>query len=244
MGESFYNDPYNWAIPSSMGPHGLIAVFWDNFDPTRSDSSGDVFCYYDVDNHRFIVEWSRVQHIHGYNPEVAGELQTFEAILMDPTYYPTPTGDGEIILQYHTVCNDDTISNYATVGIQDRTHRYGIEYTFAGRYPVTAARIKPGCAIKFTTVPPDTFGIHVPYGYITDVEIVPNPTCGWIYVEPGLHRITVDDRLLVYDALGRQVAEIPLTANGRIMLGDTPGVYFVKMIHNGKVTTHKVVVVK
>ena len=244
MGESFYNDPYNWAIPSSMGPHGLIAVFWDNFDPTRSDSSGDVFCYYDVDNHRFIVEWSRVQHIHGYRPETAGELQTFEAILMDPTYYPTPTGDGEIILQYHTVCNDDTISNYATVGIQDRTHRYGIEYTFAGRYPVTAARIKPGCVIKFTTVPPDTFGVHVPYGYITDVEIVPNPTCGWIYVEPGLHRITADDRLLVYDALGRQVAEIPLTANGRIMLGDTPGVYFVKMIHNGKVTTYKVVVVK
>ncbi|MCS7258916.1 MAG: C25 family cysteine peptidase, partial [candidate division WOR-3 bacterium] len=153
-------DPYNWQIPAPVGPPSIIATFWDDFHPETLSSSG-VYYYYDQVNHRFIVQWSRIHHIHGFRNPYLAEQQTFQVILCNPQYHQTVTGDGPIIFQYHTVFNDDSAAidchNYATVGIESPTHWTGIEYTFANYYPPSAALIQSGRAIKFTTNPPDTF---------------------------------------------------------------------------------------
>ncbi len=150
-------DMYNWPIPSTGGPPLLIAPFWDDLDPTATDSSGHVCSWYDNVNQRFIVEYSKIQHIHDPTNPTPAELQTFEVILLDPQYYPTETGDGEILFQYNDITNDDQWHNYATVGIENREHTTGLEYSYANIYPAAAAPLANNRAIKFTTDPPDTF---------------------------------------------------------------------------------------
>jgi hypothetical protein len=150
-------DMYNWHIPSAGGPPLLVAPFWDDLDPNASDSSRDIYYYSDAASHRLIIEYSRIQHLHDpTNPQPA-ELQTFEVILLDPAYYPTQTGDGEIIYQYLKILNDDAWHDYATCGIENFGHTSGLEYTFANSYPAAAAPLADGRAIKFTTDQPDPF---------------------------------------------------------------------------------------
>ncbi|UCE18831.1 MAG: T9SS type A sorting domain-containing protein [Gemmatimonadota bacterium] len=160
-GESWMNDFRNWGIPAALGPYGMIAVFWDDLDSTLvSGSAHDeihVCSLYEPDEHRFVVEWSRVLNHYDSSMEI------LEAVLYDPEYWPTHTGDGEILFQYHTVNNVDATGNFATVGIESPTQGDGLEYTFANRYPPAAAHLISGMAIKFTTDPPDTFA--------TDVEL-------------------------------------------------------------------------
>ncbi|MEO0074317.1 MAG: C25 family cysteine peptidase, partial [candidate division WOR-3 bacterium] len=102
MGITSLGDPYNWTIPSANGPDALCAVFWDDF---RTDTLGipGVFIWYDEPNHLLVFEWSRCRHVHGFRNPIVAEEQTFERVLFDPRYYRTPTGDGPILFQYHTV---------------------------------------------------------------------------------------------------------------------------------------------
>lgn len=160
MGNSWFSDPYNWSIPSAQGPDGFVAVFWDDFRCDTLNASG-IYYYYDEHQHRFIVEWSDVYHIHGFRNPIIAEQQTFQVILYEPSHHYTITGDGPMICQYLSVRNDDSLPNnnhnYATVGIQSPDHKDGLEWTFANRYVLTAAPVIPGRVIKFTTNPPDTF---------------------------------------------------------------------------------------
>ena len=157
MDSTWIADMYNWHIPSAGGPPLLIAPFWDDLDPNATDSSGNVCYYYDTGNRRFIIEWSRIQHIHNPTIPTPAELQTFEIILLDPAHYPSQTGDGEIIFQYKKITNDDYWHNYATVGIEDYHHINGLEYSYANIYPPSAAPLANNRAIKFTTDQPDPF---------------------------------------------------------------------------------------
>ncbi|MEO0184380.1 MAG: C25 family cysteine peptidase, partial [candidate division WOR-3 bacterium] len=157
MDSTWIADMYNWHIFGAGGPPLLIAPFWDDLDPNATDSSGNVCYYYDGSNHTFIIEWSRIQHLHNPTAPTPAELQTFEIILFDPNYYPTQTGDGEILFQYKKINNDDYWHNYATVGIRDYNHINGLEYSYANQYPSSAALLENNRAIKFTTDQPDPF---------------------------------------------------------------------------------------
>ncbi len=180
MDSTWIADMYNWRIPAAGGPPLLIAPFWDDLDPNATDSSGNVCYHYDGTNHRFLVEWSRIQHLHNPIYPTPAELQTFEVILLDPIYYPTQTGDGEILFQYKKITNDDTWHNYATVGIEDKNHINGLEYTYANIYPPSAAILANNRAIKFTTDQPDPFpGVGEsnlrPTIYDRRLSVYPNP---------------------------------------------------------------------
>jgi hypothetical protein len=179
MDSTWVADMYNWHIGAAGGPPLLIAPFWDDLDPTATDSSGRICYWSDGSNHRFIIEHSRVQHIHDPTNPTPAELQTFQTILLDPQHYPTLTGDGEIIFQYNDITNDDIWHNYATIGIEDYAHINGLEYSYANIYPASAAPLANGRAIKFTTDPPDSFPGVDEYDlqYITDfnLKVYPNP---------------------------------------------------------------------
>ncbi len=238
MGSTWLGDAYNWTIPSPMGPDGMVAVFWDDFRTDTMGASG-LYHWYDVANHRFIVEWSRCVHMHGFRPPYPAEQQTFQVMLYDPQYHPTKTGDGPIVCQYLVVQDDDTLwgnnHNYATVGIQSPCHFDGLECAFAGARPAAVAPIVPGRAIRFTTNPPDTFtAVEEPsqleVQHMT-LDIRPNPARGWAVVRTPLAARSLASVLRIFDASGRLIMQSPIRSLKEIpgqshaphRLGDGPG---------------------
>ncbi|HBC45909.1 MAG TPA: hypothetical protein DCZ43_02575, partial [candidate division Zixibacteria bacterium] len=152
---SFDNSP----IPEPGAPDGLIGPFWDDLEYTAPNG---VFRYNDSANHRFIIEWKGMTHPR------SGTTETFEMIIFDQAYYPTPTGDCEIVFQYNTVHNDDydgwdsgeAPGLFATVGMQNIANNDGLMVTYDSLYYAGAAPLQSGRALKITTVtsllpPPD-----------------------------------------------------------------------------------------
>ncbi|MBC8415793.1 MAG: hypothetical protein H8E11_05125, partial [Candidatus Cloacimonetes bacterium] len=139
MGEANLIFHRNRNIPSGIGPDAMIAPFWDDIE------DGELYVYFDEEDHCFIIEWSEWHNV--YNPEY---LETFQVILYDPEYYPTPTGDGEILFQYKEIHNIDQEENFATVGIENETQTEGLLMTFADIYPQTIQPLENETAILFT----------------------------------------------------------------------------------------------
>lgn len=150
MGSTTLNSFRNYHLPGVGGPSPMIAAFWDDL---TTGSSGRVYRYHDVDNHQYIIQWSRVR-TYQLNSE-----ETFQVILRNPAQYFTPTGDGEILIQYKTFNNTTSgeyswgqiHGNYCSVGIKDHTGTIGLEYTFNNQYPVTAMPLADSTAILITT---------------------------------------------------------------------------------------------
>ena len=146
LGTTTYKRGTNAPIPDTAGPPLLIAPFWDDLNPDEgSNGYGTAYQYSDTANHRWIVEYKDFAH---YNQQSIRE--TFEAIFYDPAYYPTPTGDGEIVFQYNRV----SLNSSMTLGIKDNTETRGIQYVYNNTYAPTAAYVQVGRAVKFTTNPP------------------------------------------------------------------------------------------
>jgi len=139
----------NWHIPGPLGPSPMIAPFWDDL----KTSGGHVCYYFDSNLHYFVVEWSHLQN------EFNSAEETFQLILYDQNFYPTSTGDGEILFQYKVVNNVDQGSyrtqhgQYATVGIEDHTSFIGLEYTYNYSYPTAAKPLENEMALLFTGPP-------------------------------------------------------------------------------------------
>ena len=140
----------NWRLPGPLGPSPIIAGFWDDL----KIGNGHVYYYYNSSAHYFVVEWSNLKNEYDNSPE------TFEVVLYDSNYYPTPTGDGEILVQYNVVNNVDQGSysgghnqhgEYATVGLEDHTSTIGLEYTYSNQYPTAAKVLENEMALLFTT---------------------------------------------------------------------------------------------
>ena len=162
----------NWNIPGPGGPSPMIAVFWDDLK-----TSGGNVCYYnDTAMHKFIIEWSHMQS------DYANDEETFQVILYDPNYYPTATGDSEILFQYKEINNTSQGNTdnypmdhgqYCTIGLEDPTGIIGLEYTFNNMYPVQAKHLEDEMAILITG-PPISF-------------IQPYPVLGSLTIDDALN---------------------------------------------------------
>lgn len=170
----------NWRLPDAGGPSPMIAVMWDDLDIVSGTSY--VYTYYNSAQHYYVVEWYHM--ISGYD---GSTQQTFQAILYDPVFYPTHTGDGQIKLQYKDFHNIDLgdgdqypHGNYCTIGIEDHTETVGLEYTYNNSYPTAAAPLSSLKSLFITTRPliPD-----YPYVAIEQV-LVQDPNSNG-YLEPG-----------------------------------------------------------
>jgi hypothetical protein len=154
-----FADFRNYPIPSCVGPYAMIAPFWDDLKTT---TTGKVYAWSDATNHRLIVEWYQMPTLGSPNP-----LEKFQVILYDPAYYPTPTGDGEILFQYSNIQQVYGYSDdipYSTVGIESPDQQDGIEISYWNSYNNGAAPLQNGRAYFFTTNfaynPPGT-NLHV-----------------------------------------------------------------------------------
>ncbi len=132
----------NSRIPDTHGPPNMIAPFWDDLDPS---AGGDIYYWLDVANHRYIVQFDEVLR-HGTT-----EAETFQVIFLNETYYPTPTDDTMILIQYKDVSNP----LQCTVGIENEDQTDGIEWLYDGAYGPQAGPVADSTAILFTTITPE-----------------------------------------------------------------------------------------
>ncbi len=146
FGNGVQTAPVNYSLPHNDIINNMVAVFWDDLYNVEYED-GEIMFYHDQDNNRFIVEWDSIT-LNNLNPEPI--RQEFQAILLDPAYYETTTGDGEILMQYKRM--EDVITS--TVGIENNSQDIGLQYVFNNNYNPTASEIKNGVAIKFTTESP------------------------------------------------------------------------------------------
>jgi hypothetical protein len=141
----------NWRLPGPGGPSPMIAAFWDDLICT----SGNVCYYNDSANHQYIIEWSRL-----YNEYLTSAEETFQIIIRNPQYYPTPTGDSEILIMYNEINNVNSghyradHGQYCTVGIEDHSGNIGLEYTYNNTYPTAAKPLQDNMALLITTNSP------------------------------------------------------------------------------------------
>ncbi len=136
--ENFYNELYigsngiitfgagskqrtNRAIPDAELPNNLIAVWWDDLDPS---AAGMIYYYYDAANTRFIVSFVGIPNY--YNPDGTGSL-TFQAIL-----YP----NGVIVMQYNdmTPGSDGAGLAGSTIGIENALANDGLQVVYNAEY--------------------------------------------------------------------------------------------------------------
>lgn len=158
LGWSTHRFGDNTPLPALGGPRRILACFWDDLDPSLY---GDIYYYNDNSNHRWMLEFKDCAH---YGNSTSRE--TFQIIVLDPQYYQTPTGDGEIIFQYLNI--SDASSN--TIGIEDETESRGLKYVFNNNYDPSAQPLTNDRAILVTTKPP--YGsINTPWLQIVDYTL-------------------------------------------------------------------------
>ncbi len=254
MGATLNADWTNSPIPNGDGPDAMIAGLWDDLDPGNSGMAGDVYTYYDASNHRFIVEYFRVEHYP------SGYEENFEIILLDPAYYPTPTGDGEIIVQYLTAMQQGD----NTIGIENPEQSFGIEYFRDEVYHNLAIPITDGFAIRYTTFEPGQTGVEEYTAPAVSAEkiflqVTPNPFSKLTNIRYTIHdtRYMMENPALnIYDATGRLVRSFDLEScimnheSTAVWSGDDSagrklpaGVYFVKLDAGTEKVTDKIILI-
>jgi hypothetical protein len=251
MGYQTSNYLTNYGIPNASGPAAMIAGVWDDLDPGNAGQPSDIYYYSDVVNHRFIIEYFRVEHYP------SGGYETFEIILYDPLYYPTPTGDGDVVVQYLVALQETDV----TLGIENAAQTVGIQYYFDGTYHELAVPVTDSFALRYTTYDPGYVGLEE-YEQLTNVPV--RTMMGVVYPNPFARDMRVSYqlaargqvRLSVYDALGRAVCGLVdgmiepgyytvswdgCDAQGRRV---PAGVYFVKLETDGYQNVQKTVLLK
>jgi Peptidase family C25/Carboxypeptidase regulatory-like domain/Propeptide_C25/Secretion system C-terminal sorting domain len=137
----------NWPIPAPLGPNYMIAPFWD--DRLTSGDAG-IYTYYDSDNDRFIIEWSKTKDSNGTG------LTTFEIVFYDHMgTHATVSGDNEFLFQYKTVSPTTGAwadIPYFTTGIENGNQTDGIQYNYWNTAYAGAKNVTANSAILFSTL--------------------------------------------------------------------------------------------
>ena len=180
MGSTYLTNWRNWYIPAAGAPDFLIAPMWDDLYQTGDDQ---VYHWFDADNHRYIVQWSRMRTI------ISDHEENFQVIFHDPAHYPTETGDGEIIFQYETFSNTGSSEHYCTVGIENGDQTIGVLITYFNQYNAGSPPIESGRAIKFATY------TDVPTGIL--IGTVTNETNGGTPLQNATVELLESGRLLL-----------------------------------------------
>ena len=110
-----------------MGPSAMIAPFMDDLDDNGGTEPFNVWYFYDLANHRIIIEWDDVSN--GEDDQNCPNCikESFQVILTSNGDY-----DVDILFQYKEVWDIDENGNFSTIGIESPNQDDGIEYLFSG----------------------------------------------------------------------------------------------------------------
>jgi hypothetical protein len=248
MGTETSTNYTNVGLPSASAPAKTVFGVWDDLNPGAA-GPGEVYYYNDATNHRFVVEWFRVQHYGSTATE------NFEILLYNPAFYPTPTGDGEIVIQYRNAMQEAD----NTVGIQNSVQTVGIQYYLDGTYHALGVPITDTFALKFTPIRP-TVGVVEEGGLSAlllsrRLTVFPSVSRGRVQIAYSTGLRAEGLGLRIYDISGRLVKDLSsLMAHPTALItwtGDdasgrkvAAGVYFVKLTADGKETVEKAVLLR
>jgi hypothetical protein len=144
----------NYSVPGAGGPSPMVAAFWDDL---MTSNGGQVYKL--VTDDYVIIQWNNMRiYEHGGTNDV----NTFQMILYNADYmgYITPTGDGEIKIQYKTYRNISVGDYsqytplhgcYSTTGLENHLGSIGLEYTFDNQSPTEAMPLDDETALFITT---------------------------------------------------------------------------------------------
>lgn len=242
MGDSDFVFFRNKYIPSGVGSKAMIAPFWDNL------INGSIYSYFDASQNIFVIEWSQCRNVCSYS------FETFQVIFYDPIYYPTLTGDGDILFQYKVISNNDYLDNYATIGIENETQTEGLLITFANIYAPTAHTIQSETAILFTAkedpqVQEDDDLVIITPKLYQNYPNPFNPTTTISFETTNLHETS---RIDIYNLKGQKVDQLIIN-NEQLIIGEvvwnadkfSSGIYMYQLKVNGKaVATKKCMLLK
>jgi len=236
LGSTTSTDYTNSGIPNTDGPPAMVAGVWDDLYPGTAGEPACLYYYNDATNHRFVVEWFKVPHI-----SYPLTQETFEIILYNEAYYPTPTNDGEIIVQYQNAMKETD----NTCGIENSAQTVGIQYFLEGAYHTLGVPITDTFALKYTTVKPSLIGIEEENALAALVNkellaVCPSVGAGRFNIAYSIKPGASDISLRIYDASGRLVKTFNDLANGPFCQvtwnGDddagrsvSTGIYFVRL---------------
>ena len=130
----YLDDPTNAALPSTAPPNDLLALWWDDLDPStagfvRFGSDGS------APNRRVIISWVGVPHYYGS----LANTYTFQALLEEAT--------GDMVLQYQEVREAQATygaARAATIGVEDADGLMARQFSHNGSTPLTN-----GLALRF-----------------------------------------------------------------------------------------------
>ena len=125
----------NVGIPTAAEPNNLLAVFWDDLNPS---AAGQVYYYSDPGHGRFIVSYDGVPHYSN-----SGSL-FFQVILNQ---------DGSIVYQYLSMDDGGHGNNGATIGIENATGDDGLQVCYNADY------VHAELAVFFAAIPPFDYDV-------------------------------------------------------------------------------------
>jgi len=231
-----FSSDHNRPIPGAAAPDAQLCPLWQNLRNPHYWHNG-AFYHYIEEEGLFIVEWSNllVDDTTGMEHNVS-----FEVLLFDPSHYPTPTGDGEIIFQYQEFhaaegSGDEISHPFATVGIRNLDGSGGLQYAYWNEYPAQAHPLESEFAIKFTTTALNDYGAA--RGWVVragdreegiDSALIYHPRFptevwtneeGYFTITP-LHPDTYEDVLVIADNFNTDTLTIEITAGDTAEMGE------------------------
>jgi large repetitive protein len=192
---SFTSSSNQWSnvnIPNTGDPNNLLAVFWDDLDPSLG---GTIHYYYDSIFKRFIVQYTNIKKV-GSQYE-----NTFQAVIYS---------DGTIVYQYKKVLG---ALNSLTVGIENSIGTVGLQVVANSTY------LKDNLAVEFNPNTTGWLAVSPVRGYIsasssqqvTAAFNATSLTAGIYYAnifvdssDPDTQHITVPVKFSVYELTAPQ----------------------------------------
>ena len=244
LGRSWWNAWHNTPIPAPQNAKAMIAPLWDDLKYSYSSSMGPrIYYHYDEVNGQYVLGYN-----NAWDDDIS-QYQTFEIIIRDNAFWPSVTGDNEILFQYYDINNPYS----ATVGIGSPDMRDGIQYLFNNSYTQGAANLVDGRAIKFTTGSAYNTGVDTGGDIPRDFSLsqsYPNPFNASVTIEFSIPN-SGDVRLEVFNLLGQSVKTL---VDGRIEAGthriswnagdQASGMYFYKLTAGNYEETKRMTLLK
>ncbi len=142
-----YISGLNAPIPSAQSAPGLVAVQWtDLYSAYNTSAVGHFYSYHNQDDGVYVLEWLNFRF------DYSTISTTFQIQLLDPSRYPLPNGEGQMIVHYQDA-RDDLGDLGVTIGIEDPQQNHGLQYTFARQYPDCAQPLDDGLSLWITSSP-------------------------------------------------------------------------------------------
>lgn len=163
----------NTPIPAAQGPEAMVAAYWTDLvnvilDDHGLNMVGHLYTESRPAEGLFLVEWSH------FCPAGTSSNVDVQLILRDPERWPTPTGDGEILIHFLDVSNSNG-DNGVTVGLENPQETGGLQYVCNNSYEPAAQPVRSGSSVLFTPMASQTTVAEPRVRPTARLDVHPNP---------------------------------------------------------------------